>query len=104
MSNLFFTQMHRVMAESEARMPRVTPSAVVGPGLYRVEVDWDGGGIGATRHFDSAADAQTWGEFRARHHKHAIVMVTPREPARTFRDIHEQAQSEARAIVRGAAA
>lgn len=54
-------------------------SADGGPGYYRVEGDWCGGGFGVTRHFPSALDAQTWGEHKARHHRDAVVTVTPRE-------------------------
>lgn len=52
-----------------------------GPREYRVTADWDGGrgGFGVTRSFDSEEEALTWGQWKARNHRDAVVTVEPRD-------------------------
>jgi hypothetical protein len=50
-----------------------------GPGWYRVQGDWEGGGFGYTLHFASAADAWAWGRAKARFHRRTEITVTLRE-------------------------
>lgn len=50
-----------------------------GPGWYRVQGDWFGGGFGYTLHFASHADAMAWGRAKARFHPDAQLSITLRE-------------------------
>lgn len=65
---------------------------------FRVEAEWQGGGVWITLPFANEQAAAAWGENKAKGHADAVITVRDRGPA-TYADSQAAAEADARAVV-----